>query len=74
MSQTGKTNGTDVSNVYDMFVTKAGGPKVCLVFRWDCNDFANGGCRQEGHLESVCEVGETGLGGGARERAYDEIL
>ena len=52
-AQTGKANRTDVSDVYNVFMTKAGGPKVCLVFRRDGDDFTNRGSRQEGHLGSV---------------------
>lgn len=47
MDGTGKANRTNVSNVYDVLVTKAGSSKVGFVFGWNCNYFTNGGCGQE---------------------------
>jgi hypothetical protein len=73
-AQTGKANRTDVSDVHNVFMTEAGGPKVRLVFRRDGDDFTNRGRRQEGHLGSVymswTELSSLWVGGGERTMRY----
>jgi hypothetical protein len=47
---TGQTDGTDETDVDDIFVTEACCAEIDLVLSWHCDDLANGSRRQEGHL------------------------